>query len=620
MEIEEGTTSDFCEIIPVSRSRKDKQSSAESYEDERRRTRIGTLRKRAVNASTRLTHSLRRRGKRRVECSDLWFPIDDERDEEEEAAVNTFRKALIERDMLPPQHDDYHMMRRFLKARKFDIEKTIHMWGQMLQWREEYGADSILQDFVFGELEKVLQYYPHGYHGVDKDGRPVYIERLGKINLNELTSITTIDRYLKYHVQEFEKAVSQKFPACSVAARRHIDTTTTILDVHGVGANHFSKTAYELISGMQKIDGDNYPETLHRMLIVNAGRGFKLLWHTVKGFLDPGTAAKIHVLGSRYQSKLLEFIDSSQLPAFLGGSCTCASEGGCLRSDKGPWKDPDIMKLIHNRQASLLRQKTTVHEGQEKLDLQGRDQFSEGISTEVSTAESGSDIDEALYPSGLKGFATTHLATVNEEPRTSNSGTHCSIQQASSGAEKGGSLMNTLNSSEVRMFVFNHMSPRQGDNVIQRAWQNNFLVSLSRLFAGVIARLLAFILLIFCGLGRMVSTHHTGERLNLGTRNFSRSNPRSLSESSGAQISDENVMTSCLQRLQNLEKKVSELTKNPSKIPPEKDSVLLDSFSRIKSIEFDLEKTKKALKATALKQMELAESLDLLEEVTPQDG
>ncbi|KAK1384953.1 hypothetical protein POM88_022688 [Heracleum sosnowskyi] len=67
---------------------------------------------------------------------------------------------------------------------------------------------------------------------------------------------------------------------------------------------------------------------------------------TVKSFLDPKTTAKINVLGNKYQSKLLEVIDASELPEFLGGTCNCAEKGGCMQSDKGPWNDPEIMKMV----------------------------------------------------------------------------------------------------------------------------------------------------------------------------------------------------------------------------------------------------------------------------------
>ncbi|KVH98425.1 CRAL-TRIO domain-containing protein [Cynara cardunculus var. scolymus] len=411
------------------------QNSDFEVSGEEKRSKIGTLKKAAKNASSKIQHSLRKRS-RKKNNNQVSIPIEDVRDPEEVNAVASFRRMLVADELLPAKLDDYFTLLRllmcqipcrFLKARNFDIEKSKHMWVSMLQWRKAFGTDSIfelnshvtvslsgdiafgtnrltilfkmfLQDFDFKELNEVLQHYPQGYHGVDKEGRPIYIELLGQADPDKVMLVTTLERYVKYHVQGFERTTAIRFPACSVAAKRRITAGTTILDVQGMK--------------LQQIDNDYYPETLGRMYIINAGPGFKMLWKAIQSFLDPKTRSKIHVLGHRYKSTLLEVIDSSELPEFLGGSCNCAEQGGCLQSDKGPWQDHNILQMVSSgkTKCSVQEISTLSREGI----TNDEDRSTVLKSSEASAAESASEIEE-IAPKGTKCITDPRLAPVSEE-------------------------------------------------------------------------------------------------------------------------------------------------------------------------------------------------------------
>ncbi|XP_059645604.1 phosphatidylinositol/phosphatidylcholine transfer protein SFH11 isoform X2 [Cornus florida] len=267
-------------------------------------------------------------------------------DPKDEQIVESFRELLFIEHPQPIKQNDYHTLLRFLRMRDFDLTNAKEMFLKYLKWREEFGVDAIPKEFKFEEWREVKKCYPHGFHGVDRYGRPLYIERIGMVDLNAFLQITTIDRFVKYHVSEQEKTLNLRYPACSITAKKHIASTTSIFDVKDVGLSNFSKPARYLFMEIQKIDSNYYPETLHRLFIINAGSGFRALWKAIRAFLDQRTLTKIQVLGSNYRSNLVEVIDPSNLPSFLGGNCTCSDYGGCLLSDKGPWNDPEITDML----------------------------------------------------------------------------------------------------------------------------------------------------------------------------------------------------------------------------------------------------------------------------------
>jgi len=248
--------------------------------------------------------------------------------------LDKFRKELQdEGHFVPERHDDPTLL-RFLRARKFDIVKAKLMIIAAETWRKEFGVDDLLKNFDFPERKEVDKYYPQYYHKTDKDGRPVYIERLGKLDVKALYAVTTQDRLLRRLVYEYEKFLTERLPAVSAVVGHPVETSCTILDLKNVGLGQFYQVK-DYVNQASTIGQNYYPECMGKFYIINAPYLFSTVWKFIKPWLDEVTVAKIDILGSDYKTKLLTQIPEENLPADLGGTCTCA--GGCSLSDAGPW-------------------------------------------------------------------------------------------------------------------------------------------------------------------------------------------------------------------------------------------------------------------------------------------
>lgn len=244
-----------------------------------------------------------------------------------------------------------HMLVRFLIARQWDVEKATAMLREHYKWLAETKMATLLKD-PFPEEPTIKKFYPQAYHGTDKLGRPLYIERPGCIDMPRLLQVTNTERLMDYFYAGTELQIRRRLPACSLVRGEVVDKSLNIMDLDGLGFRVVTHaTARRVVRDIVTMLQNHYPECSGRMIIINAPKVFSIAWSFVKPMLDEKTVAKISIYGTdkeAYTQALLELVDADQLPALFGGKCMCDGKDkiSCMRSVKGPWAEREVQEIL----------------------------------------------------------------------------------------------------------------------------------------------------------------------------------------------------------------------------------------------------------------------------------
>ncbi|KAJ0111381.1 hypothetical protein Patl1_01774 [Pistacia atlantica] len=179
---------------------------------------------------------------------------------------------------------------KFLKAKRFKVQKAFEMLRKTLKWRRDYNVDSILEEDFGPDIDNIMYLNCH-----DRQGHPLYFNVYAALNNIELFKTENKDeKFFRLKVQFMEKDLKN-----SPSSGKKI----CLVD----------KKALKMIR-------ENYPDVIHKNMVINVpfwcyvchtmSSTFKTRRHRTKFvYTTPSNATKT----------LLKFIGPEHLPVEYGG-------------------------------------------------------------------------------------------------------------------------------------------------------------------------------------------------------------------------------------------------------------------------------------------------------------
>lgn len=183
----------------------------------------------------------------------------------------------------------YKTLLRFLRARDFSVEKALQMLQESLKWREDNNIDQMMNEYKAPTV--ISKYFLGAWHQSDKQNCPIYILRLGHMDVKGLLKSIGEEVLLRHALHICEEGL-QLIEQSTNKTGQPVLNWSLLCDLEGLSMRHLWRPGVKALLKIIETVERNYPETLGRVFIVRAPRVFPIAWTIVSAFIRKYSGAK----------------------------------------------------------------------------------------------------------------------------------------------------------------------------------------------------------------------------------------------------------------------------------------------------------------------------------------
>lgn len=225
-------------------------------------------------------------------------------------------------DLITNDYNNFDLL-RWLKEYNYDIEKTVPNLRHHMRFINSYDFSKYSKYYAVMD-----QYWPPSFLGYNsKENNFVYVEEPGKMNGDAIFgSVPKIfglfhrfyimENQIMKSIRKYENDTGRQSSLCVIADMRDLH-----YDVHTLSM--FKGTYVDLISFLFK----HYKDFAHKCVVINSPSFLHIIYHILKHIVPKKLVRNVFILGSDWQTEILQHVDASVLSAHLSRLANDVNDG-----------------------------------------------------------------------------------------------------------------------------------------------------------------------------------------------------------------------------------------------------------------------------------------------------